>query len=207
MALTEHYHTKFEEGKFYHLYNRSVDRKPMFNNDGNYEFFLRKYDLYLSPVVDTYAYCLLGNHFHLLVRIQDLTTFKEIHILPAEKHAHDIVSHQLRKFFQSYAMAFNKQNDRIGTLFQTPIKRALVDNDNYFTQLIYYIHANPELHGLIDDFKDWKWSSYGRILAENPSKLKKKEVIEWFGGKDAYQVFHSNSQKLTPNKKYILEED
>jgi putative transposase len=55
MAHTEHYYTKFEEGKFYHIYNRTVDRKPMFNNEGNYKFFLRKYDLYLSSVIETYA--------------------------------------------------------------------------------------------------------------------------------------------------------
>jgi len=207
MALTEHYHTKFEEDQFYHIYNRSVDRKAMFNNDGNYEFFLRKYDQYLSSVVDTYAYCLLGNHFHLLIRIQNLTAFKEAYNLPPEKPTHDIISHQLRKFFQSYAMAFNKQSDRIGTLFQTPFKRALVDNDQYFTQLIYYIHANPQIHGLISDFKDWEWSSYKRILVERPSKLKKKEVIEWFGSKVAYQLFHSRNQMLTPNEKYVLEDD
>ncbi len=207
MALTEHYHTKFEEGKFYHIYNRSVDRKPLFNNDSNCEYFLRKYDHYLSAVIDTYAYCLLGNHFHLLIRVQDLTKYKESNNLPIAKPAHDIVSHQLRKFFQSYAMAFNKQNERIGTLFQTPFKRALVDNDQYFTQLIYYIHANPQLHGLIDDFKDWEWSSYKRILAERPSKLKKREVIEWFGGKDAYQSFHSHNQKLISNQEFILEDE
>ena len=75
MATAEHYHTKFEEGKFYHVYNRSVDKKVMFRNADNYRYFLVKYDQYLSGVVDTYAYCLLGNHFHLLVRVQDLSTF------------------------------------------------------------------------------------------------------------------------------------
>jgi hypothetical protein len=104
-------------------------------------------------------------------------------------------------------MAFNKQSDRIGTLFQTPFKRALVDNDKYFTQLIYYIHANPQLHGLIDDFKDWEWSSYRRIMAEKSSKLRKKEVLEWFGSKDSYQRFHIQNQNLISNQKYILEDD
>ena len=207
MARTEHYHTKFEEGNFYHVYNRSIDRKPLFNNDGNCEYFLRKYDHYLSAVIDTYAYCLLGNHFHLLIRIQDLTNFKEKYALPQTKSAHDIVSHQLRKFFQSYAMAFNKQNERIGTLFQTPFKRALVANDQYFIQLIYYIHANPQLHGLVDDFKDWEWSSYKRILAERQSRLKKNEVLEWFGSRDTYQLFHSRNQKLISNQNFILEDD
>ena len=207
MALMEHYYTKFEEGKFYHLYNRSVDRKPMFNSDGNYEFFLRKYDHYLSPVIDTYAYCLLGNHFHFLIRIQQLADFRNANKLPWDKGVHDIVSHQLRKFFQSYALAFNKQQDRIGTLFQTPFKRAIVDNDQYFTQLIYYIHANPQLHGLIDDFMDWEWSSYKRILADRPSKLKKKEVLDWFGNRDNYKLYHTHNRTLSQHGNYILEDD
>jgi len=81
MAKTKHYFTKFEEESFYHVYNRTVDRKPMFKNRGNYEYFLRQYDKYLSPVIDTYAYCLLGNHFHLLIRIadlKDLATFEKL---------------------------------------------------------------------------------------------------------------------------------
>ncbi len=189
MAKTEHYFTKFEEESFYHVYNRTVDKKLMFKNSGNYEYFLKHYDKYLSPVVDTYSYCLLGNHFHLLIRIRDLQTTQ------SEKTAHEIVSHQFRKFFQSYAMAFNKQHDRVGTLFQTPFKRTEVDKDEYFTQIVYYIHANPQLHGLIKDFKEWEWSSYKRILMDNPSKLKKKEVLDWFGGKERYIQFHEEHHK------------
>jgi REP element-mobilizing transposase RayT len=208
MASTEHYYTKLEEGHFYHIYNRTVDKKPMFKSEGNYEFFLKQYDQYLSPVLDTYAYCLLINHFHLLVRISpDLTTFRKLSNLTTDKTTHDIVSHQFRKFFQSYAMAFNKQQERIGTLFQTPFKRALVDNDQYLTYLVYYIHANPQLHGLIDDFRDWKWSSYARILIDKPSKLKKQEVLDWFGNKDGYIKFHSENQKVICHKKYLLEDE
>jgi len=123
------------------------------------------------------------------------------------KTVHDRVSHQFRKFFQSYAMAYNKQQNRIGTLFQTPFKRVCIDNDKYFTNLIYYIHANPRHHGLIDDFKEWKWSSYGRILIEKPSKLKKQEVINWFGDKNDYEHFHSIQQKIIYTEKYIMEDD
>ena len=201
MAKTEHYYTKFEEENFYHVYNRTVDRKPMFKSENNYEYFLKQYDKYLSPVVDTYSYCLLGNHFHLMIRINnmaDLIAFEKLSNPKnpqMDKTAHQIVSHQFRKFFQSYAMAFNKQHDRVGTLFQTPFKRACVEKDDYFTHLIYYIHANPQLHGLIPDFRDWKWSSYKRILMENLSKLKKKEVLDWFGGNNRFLQFHEDHHK------------
>lgn len=81
MAKTEHYYTRFEEERFYHIYNRTIDKQPLFKNEGNFEFFIKKYDEYLSDVVNTYAYCLLGNHFHLLIEIRpqaDLTTFKKL---------------------------------------------------------------------------------------------------------------------------------
>lgn len=211
MAKTEHYYTQFEHNTFYHIYNRSVDKKPMFKNDGNFAFFLKKYDLYLTPIVNTYAYCLLGNHFHLLVKIKDIATvdidkydqIPEIH----GKSTHDVVSHQFRKFFQSYAQAFNKQQSRIGTLFQTPFKRAIIDSESYFTNLIYYIHANPQIHGLVGDFKEWNWSSYHRILMDNPTKLMKKDVINWFGGKDNYLKFHQNKFDFGNNDKIILEDE
>jgi REP element-mobilizing transposase RayT len=204
MATTEHYYTKFEAGNFYHVYNRSVDKKPMFKNDDNYRFFLKQYDHYLSVVADTYAYCLLGNHFHFLLRIPDVARGENQRENEAE--AHKIVSHQFRKLFQSYAMAFNKQQDRTGTLFQTPFKRAIVDKETYFTQLVYYIHANPQTHGLIDEFRNWKWSSYSTMLTEKPTKLKRQEVINWFGTTNAYREFHSINQKMNHDAKYFLED-
>lgn len=207
MAVLDHYYTKFEEDKFYHVYNRTVDKQAMFKNKDNYVFFLKKLNEYLTPVVELYAYCLLGNHFHLLLRVKplpDLTTFEKLSNLKSDKSAHDIVSHQFRKFFQSYAMAFNKQHNRIGTLFQTPFKRVLIDQEDYFTQLVYYIHANPQLHGLISDFRQWKWSSYRRILSDRPSKLKKKEVIEWFTDLLNFEKYHKE-QYVNINEKCIKE--
>jgi REP element-mobilizing transposase RayT len=210
MAKTEHYHTKFEYGNFYHIYNRSVDKQPLFKSEANFKFFLKKYDEYLSPVIDTYAYCLLGNHFHILIRIkeeQDLPAFKEaaINSEASKRSLHDIISNQFKKFFQSYAMAFNKQHQRVGTLFQTPFKRALVTSDAYFTQLIYYIHSNPQHHDLIADFRKWQWSSYDSILSDKPSKIRKNEVIAWFGNKPEYLNYHSELQKIMLDDKLILD--
>ncbi len=243
MARTEHYYTRFEEDKFYHVYNRSIDKKPMFCNVGNYEYFLKQYNKYLTPVVDTYAYCLLGNHFHLIVRIRPqeqmpaILTFgsKVDKLLPGErfdnfdisdagkvvkstqlqnetqipgaKSTHDIVSHQFRKFFQSYAIAFNIQQNRIGTLFQTPFKRGLVDDDIYLTRLIYYIHSNPQSHGLINDFRKWNWSSYNIILNNEPSILKKQEILDWFGGKEKYEQYHIEKHEMIKNDRLFFEDD
>lgn len=213
MAKTEHYFTRFEQEKYYHVYNRTVDRKPMFVNNGNYEFFLSKYSEYISQVADTYAYCLLGNHFHLLIRVKSISEIEQS-IMPKnglsgnpDADINLLVSRQFRKFFQSYAMAFNKQQDRIGTLFQTPFKRVCVEDDLYFTHLVYYIHANPQLHGLVSDFHDWHWSSYNGMLTDKPTKLQRSAVLNWFGGKDKYVQFHESYSDAKKGKRYFIEDE
>lgn len=205
MAKTAHYFTQFELGEFYHIYNRSVDKKPMFKNNGNYIFFLKKYHFYLSQVLDTHAYCLLGNHFHLLVRIKsDLHSANDS---SKQQNTHEVVSHQFRKFFQSYAMAFNKQQNRVGTLFQTPFKRVLVDSEDYFTKLVYYIHANPQHHRLTTDFRNWDWSSYKDLIADKESNLKKKEVLDWFYDKNTFINYHEDVHQQLINDVLSLEND
>ena len=67
------------EGKFYHIYNRGNNRETLFYTEANYKYFLKKYDKYLSEYIDTYAYCLLPNHFHLLISV------KELKDIPLEK--------------------------------------------------------------------------------------------------------------------------
>src|ERR1035437_7649901 len=78
MAKKEHYFTQFEPERYYHVYNRSVDLKPMFTQPRNYEFFLERLNKYLTPVLDVYSYCLMNNHFHLLVKIKDWDVFEEM---------------------------------------------------------------------------------------------------------------------------------
>jgi putative transposase len=138
-----------------------------------------------------------------------LTTFQKLSNLKLSnlKTTHDIVSHQFRKFFQCYAMSFNKQQERTGTLFQTPFKRALVDSNNYFTQLTYYIHTNAQHHDLAKDFRDWPWSSYGSILSEKVSKLKKQEVLDWFGTKEKYKDYHAEQYQILAKDKFIFEDE
>jgi hypothetical protein len=103
------------------------------------------------------------------------------------RNENDFLVKQMQNFFISYAMGLNKQQDRKGNLFLHPFKRILVDSDAYFSRLIYYIHRNPVHHRLAQDYMSYGWSSYQRMLNDRPTKLEKKAVLEWFGGKEAYQ--------------------
>jgi len=188
MAKYEHYHTKFEPGNCYHIYNRSVDRKPMFRNEGNYRYFLLKLFHYLDGFIDIYAYSLLGNHFHLVIRIKDFTSLKEMGVTQLAD-VHPIVSKQFRRFFQCYTLSFNKQHNRIGTLFQTPYKRVHITDDQV-KKLIRYTHTNPQKHQLVGNFKDWKWSSYHALLNNTETLLDREAVIKYFGSAEKYLLYH-----------------
>ena len=199
MAKKEHYYTRFENDGIYHVYNRTVDRKPMFTSSENYAYCIRQFDKYLSNYIKIYAYNLLGNHFHFMIKVNDLTdltTFQKLSNLelPNEpKTTHDIVSHQFKKFFQSYAMAFNKEQNRIGTLFQTPFKRVRVEDENYLRELACYINTNAQKHSLVKDFRDWKWSSYHNTISNKDTKLLKEELMGYFGDIDNFEYCHLES--------------
>lgn len=185
-----------ETGKMYHLYNRGNNRENLFYKEDNYHYFIRQFDKYLSNFIDIYAYCLLPNHFHFLIKIKDedeirqhLVSLKDLPSVGVDLPK--IIADQFRLFFMSYAKAINKQENRIGSLFQKQFKIKEVNNDAYFSQLVFYIHANPQIHGLIDNFREWNYSSYHSILADRISKLKKIEVIDWFGNEEEYKKFHT----------------
>jgi putative transposase len=171
-------------GCYYHIYNRGNNGENIFREERNYRYFLQLYAQYIQSVAVTYAYCLMVNHFHLLIRIleaKDCQSFEDWQ---------SYVSLQFRNLFSTYTKAINKAYKRTGSLFEKPFKRKLVDNDSYFTYLVAYIHRNPQTHGFVDDFRDWPWSSYGAMLSEKPTKVMRDDVLEWFGGRAAFMDGH-----------------
>ena len=67
----QNYKEVLETDSFYHIYNRANGNEKLFVNAGNYEYFLKRYDYYITPIADTFAYCLMPNHFHFLARIKN----------------------------------------------------------------------------------------------------------------------------------------
>lgn len=114
-----------------------VNSCDLFREKTNYECFLELYDKYISPVADTYAWVLMKNHFHLLVRIKEEA---EIGFLSEKKYN---PSHQFSHLFNAYAQAYNKRIGRTGSLFEHPFHRKEITDSDYFKTLVIYIHNNP----------------------------------------------------------------
>jgi hypothetical protein len=204
--------------KFYHIYNRGINGEELFKQERNYAYFLNKYANYLEPVVETYAYCLLKNHFHLLIKVKqniteptgnlDLTGFENLSGLKHEKglhHTDNLVSKKFSDLFNSYTKSINKACNRTGSLFETPFKRIEVTNDLYLTRLIWYIHHNPQKHGFVSDFRDYPYSSYHAHLSNKNTKLKRDDVIEWFGGMSLFKNFHTEKQNELNISHFVIE--
>lgn len=195
-----------ETGQYYHIYNRGINGTNIFFDEKNYNYFLSKYILYLSDYLDTYAYCLMKNHFHLLVRVKE-TAFENV-TSKSNKGLHspeNIISKKFSDMFNSYTKSINKSKSRTGGLFETPFRRILVENEAYFTHLIWYIHNNPQKHGFVSDFREYPYSSYHSLLSSKPTKLAREDVSRWFGDAEKMIQFHNLQYSEKNFEKYIIE--
>jgi REP element-mobilizing transposase RayT len=172
------YKDQFELERCYHVLNHAIHNNNLFIKNTNYEYFLQQLSKHTNPVCQLYAYCLMPNHFHLLLRIRDENTIiayyhqrqlaKNKNYNPSAFDIstfdfHGFVMHQFQNFCNGYAQAFNKMFDRKGVLFMDNLKRKIVKNEDYFTKLIHYIHYNPVHHGFCRDLNDWVFTSYHSI--------------------------------------------
>jgi putative transposase len=172
--------------------------------------FLNLYAKYTEPVAATFAYSLLRNHFHVLTKTRSedeiRETLKKTLKVSDKPLGSDYLSKRFSDFFNAYAKAINKARDRTGSLFQHPFGRVLVTSDRQFWNVIAYIHQNPQKHGFVDDFREWKWSSYHTLLVDKPTRLQREAVLDWFGGRQSYLDLHARWVSETDSK-WFAEDD
>jgi putative transposase len=176
-----------EPGKYYHVYNRGNNRENLFREERNYAYFLGLYGHHVGPVAETYAYCLMRNHFHLLVRIRTA----------GRNDSPGDISRCFSNFFNAYTKAFNSVYQRTGALFERPFQRIEVTTEPYLYRLVAYIHQNPQRHGFVADFREWEYSSYHALLSDRPTRLNRVEVLDWFGGRDNVDRLHQEQLPAT----------
>ncbi len=136
---------------YYHVYNRGNDKHLIFLEAENYRFFLRRLNVYLSKAgAELAAYCLMPNHYHLVVYLTQEIDF----------------SNTLRAFTTSYVRSFNNWYRRVGYLYQATTKAKLVENEEYLVHLCRYVHLNPVVAGLVRSPEEWEFSNYLDWISE-----------------------------------------
>lgn len=196
---------KLQYGKFYHIYSHGVGNRNLFKEPENYEYFLHLYGKYIEPVADTFAWALMPNHLHLLVRFRENN---EIFASPTPDRVLNPVrgknkpqkigtpSQQFSKLFNSYAQAFNKWTGNRGTLFERPFKRKPIGNIHYLKRVVLYIHNNPVHHNFCKHPLEYPWTSYLSFISLKPTKLQRDEVVGWFDREANFKAKHGEKMSF-----------
>lgn len=199
-----------ESGCYYHIYNRGINGCELFREPTNYEYFLKLYEKHISPVAETYAWCLMGNHFHLLVKIKEvdfflffsphLEGFKNLRgeVDDAKKNLspEKRINQQFSNLFNAYSKAYNKKYHRTGSLVEHSFRRKHITNDEYLRNVVLYIHNNPVHHGFCKHPMEYAWSSYLECLSSKEPIINREEVINWFEDEKNFKYAHNQNLNI-----------
>ncbi|MBL8029912.1 MAG: transposase [Candidatus Doudnabacteria bacterium] len=192
----------------YHVFNRGVGKMDIFKDEDDFKFFLYRLKENLFPLknmpfaeknlggsyirkslpADAFTllcYCLMPNHFHLLIRQNGDTEISKL----------------VSKICTSYSKYFNKKYGRVGHLFQDAFKSVLIKNDSQLAWLSAYIHQNPKVSGIVESLKKYQWSSYLDYLGVRNGTLCEKKFILDMQSSDGYESFVENSYERIRERK------
>lgn len=165
---------KQSPANIYHVTNRGVSRQIIFEDDADRERFLATLRRFMEEFDgELYAWCLMSNHFHLLLHME----LEDISLL-------------MKKVGVSYAAYFNGKYDRVGTLFQDRFRSEPIDKDSYLMTVVRYIHQNPVKAG-ISRTCEYRWSSYQEYAHGERKLCSTALVISMFGGVSWLILYHN----------------
>ena len=179
-------------GALYHVLSRGNGRQDIFLSDKDRCLFLDLVQEFSERFnIDVYAYVLMGNHYHLLLKTPDAN-----------------LSKGMQWFGTTYTRQFNLLNSQSGHLFQGRFKSIIVENDAYLLRLSCYIHRNPLRAGIVDRLVDFKWSSYPYYAYRRkaPSWLKTNLILDQVSGKDKNQAYRRKVQQYADESGSIWED-
>lgn len=209
---------RYSENSYYHIFNRGVEKRIIFIDDDDYRKFLYYLFVYLSPLdqvltqypklpanlkrnnlygkIELICYCLMPNHFHLLVKQQEI----------------DAAIKLLTYISVAYTVYFNKKYNRVGSLLQGRYKAILVETDEYLLELTRYIHHNSLRLGFNhNNLYLYHWSSYRHYLGLQPSNfLETSDVLNFFSKTNphlTYKNFIESSNEYNIPETYFLDEE
>ena len=182
---------------FYHVFNRGINKQPIFTSEPDYQFFLRKLDDLKNKYDHSlYAFCLMPNHFHISIQTRKVP-----------------ISKIMASLGTSYSMYFNRKYEHFGPVFQNRFKSILIENDSYFLKLSQYIYLNPVKANLAKNPLDYKYSSIREALGKEQLHFLDKNIIRLIGktenSRKEYEKFIINgiSEDLSAIEKLFEKEE
>lgn len=201
---------EFAENCYYHIFNRGVEKRNIFLDNQDYTIFLYYLFVYLTPLgevltkypqlftrlqvknlsteIELISYCLMPNHFHLLLR----------------QKSRDAISKLMKQLTNAYTFYFNQKYKRVGGLVQGRFKSVIVLTDELLVHISRYIHLNPMVAGLVENLETYQWSSYLDYTAK-PSRLTcaKDVILSYFPSVNAHEEFVLNQVDYGKNLEKI----
>ncbi len=205
----------FESGHIYHLFNQGNNRQSIFFIRENYLYFLRKVNIQITPFADILAWCLMPNHFHIMIFVNRIDMVKN------DGEESDSRTTSLAKsvgiLLSSYTRAINKQNGKTGSLFRQQTKAICLTKSLAIAQTWYvsngvtmintdtpekqypnvcfnYILFNPLKAGMVKRNEEWEFSSYPDVVGLRNGKLISRDRITELG-----LEVHPSSCNLSPH--------
>jgi len=180
------------DGALYHVLSRGNEQQDIFRDDQDRNRFLETVgEMSERFEMDIFAYVLMGNHYHLLVKTNRSNLSKCMQWLGL-----------------AYTRRFNNRHSRSGHLFQGRFKSIIVENDAYLVRLSCYIHRNPLRAKIVERLADYRWSSY-RVYAyeyRGPEWLKTETILSQFNGPNAHQAYRAKVQRYSEEEKRLWED-
>ncbi|HHE38186.1 MAG TPA: hypothetical protein ENL20_06405 [Candidatus Cloacimonetes bacterium] len=178
---------EFIKNQYFHFYNHAVENGLLFREDDDYLWFLDKFNLKLEKYpTSVFAYCLMPNHFHFLLRQE------------SDKPIYQIFN----DLNNSYVPHYNFKYKRKGRLYREPLQHIHIKKENYLIYLCQYIHYNPVKAGLVKELEDWKYSNYPEWIGLRNGKLYNNELLlAYFGNPREYK------KQIKEHEKYMKEKE
>ncbi len=170
---------RFSGSGIYHIMFRGLNKQKLFIEKRDYEVLLETLsELKEKFGFELYAYCLMSNHAHFVIKERNLRDVSEI----------------FHRLLTKYARWFNVKYDRSGVLMENRYKSKVVEDNDYFIHIVRYIHQNPIKAGLVEKAGDYYWSSYNDYLYDAPTLIDKEFLFEVLP-KAEYEIFHKEAEE------------
>jgi len=185
--MGSHIEVDLQPGRSYHVYNRGNNSQQAFFSEKDYLTFLELMQIFILPIADLYAYCLLRNHFHFALKVKKNRVYKyNIKDAPKEKiekwaciekpdnykerglKTPDPSKH-FSHMFNSYAKYINKKYDRHGSMFEKPFRRRGIHGKNDLKNVIVYVNNNAVHHRIANSIIEYPWSGYWDVVSAGMS--------------------------------------